>query len=284
MIQLSWADVILSSFGGLLISLSTSFHLLTKGRVTGFSVWYNTQIFDDPKLMISRLNYIGYGLSGFLVGLGTKLSNGCTSGHGVCGLPRFSIRSWVSVDQLLEILIGLLTGILFALGLGFGGMLRRSKINGFLSLQENWDPSLMFLLCFAVGGNMITFYFIQKKKKPLYSDRFYITTNKQIDLKLIMGSFIFGIGWGIGSLCPGPALALFSIFSIQISVVWICFLALGQLIVGFGDIYLKVIRQKIKIIGINDNVKKQQNQQFQANDIIAEDLIYQNTNNNEKTK
>jgi uncharacterized membrane protein YedE/YeeE len=47
--------------------------------------------------MIDRLSYVGYAISGFLVGIGTKMSNGCTSGHGVCGLPRFSKRSWVSV-------------------------------------------------------------------------------------------------------------------------------------------------------------------------------------------
>jgi uncharacterized membrane protein YedE/YeeE len=53
--------------------------------------------------MIDRLNFVGFGIAGFLVGMGTKLSNGCTSGHGVCGLPRFAPRSWFSVIIFLGI-------------------------------------------------------------------------------------------------------------------------------------------------------------------------------------
>ena len=51
--------------------------------------------------MVSGLSFVGFGLGGLLVGIGTKLGNGCTSGHGVCGLPRFSVRSWVSVPVFM---------------------------------------------------------------------------------------------------------------------------------------------------------------------------------------
>lgn len=121
--------------GGLLIAFATSFHLLMKGRVTGMSgllggvlgsdgskwkismlcsmvitscaFWMyfkfgtvnkgKTYIFSAPTFMVSGLDIIGFAMGGLLVGAGTKLANGCTSGHGVCGLANFSVRSWVAV-------------------------------------------------------------------------------------------------------------------------------------------------------------------------------------------
>lgn len=64
-------------------------------------VWDNTQIFDEPIIMVSNLDFVGFGIAGYLVGVGTKMSNGCTSGHGVCGLPRFASRSWAAVCSFL---------------------------------------------------------------------------------------------------------------------------------------------------------------------------------------
>lgn len=59
--------------------------------------------------MVGKLDIVGFGIAGFLTGVGTKMSNGCTSGHGVCGLPRFSIRSWVAVGTFLSVAFGLAT-------------------------------------------------------------------------------------------------------------------------------------------------------------------------------
>lgn len=75
-------------------------------------------------------------------------------------------------EEREEILIGFMTGVIFAIGLGFGGMFRRSKIIGFLALTSDWDPSLMFLLGSSVGVNMLTFnYIIHRVKKPLLADK-----------------------------------------------------------------------------------------------------------------
>jgi len=80
----------------------------------------------------------------------------------------------------------------------------------------------------AVGFNLITFqYIIKSKTKPLYSDKLELPTNTVIDIKLIIGAIMFGIGWGISNLCPGPAIALVSLFSIEISIIFLLFLALG---------------------------------------------------------
>jgi uncharacterized membrane protein YedE/YeeE len=145
MIESFW-DVFIPFLGGAFLSLSTSIHLLLKGRVTGMSgiyfgiisndsanlgwrvslvcammisgafAWFiqektfnNWTGFDNPITMVSDLSLIGFCIAGFLVGFGTKLSNGCTSGHGVCGLPRFSIRSWVAVPVFLLMGIGIAT-------------------------------------------------------------------------------------------------------------------------------------------------------------------------------
>jgi len=128
----------------------------------------------------------------------------------------------------LDIVIGFVTGVIFAIGLGFGGMFRRSKIIGFLALGNDWDPSLMFLLGFAVGLNMLTFYIIQNKiKKPLLAAKLQIPANKTVDFRLIFGSALFGLGWGLGGLCPGPGMSLLPIFSIEVSIVWLGCLAIG---------------------------------------------------------
>lgn len=81
-------------------------------------------------------------------------------------------------------------------------MARRSKVNGFLTLNKNWDPSLAFVLGGACLPNFFTFnYIIKKKKTPVFNNKLEVPVNKVIDWKLIVGSSIFGIGWGIGGLC-----------------------------------------------------------------------------------
>lgn len=107
-------------------------------------------------------------------------------------------------------MITFFVGAIFTLGLGFGGMLQRAKIVNFLTMSDNWDPQLLILFCSAVGFNVLSFhYIINKKKIPVFAEKMELPTNKNIDFKLIFGSVIFGIGWGLGGLCPGPALNLY---------------------------------------------------------------------------
>lgn len=132
-----------------------------------------------------------------------------------------------NIEKLMEIIISVLVGVIFGVGLAISGMLRRSKILGFLTLNKHWDPALMFVLGGAVCTNLITFYFILKGQKPVYGEKFNVPTNSNIDSNLIIGSTVFGIGWGLSGLCPGPALTLIPVFSIQITVIFLCALALG---------------------------------------------------------
>ncbi|MTF38584.1 DUF6691 family protein [Cyanobacterium aponinum] len=100
--------------------------------------------------------------------------------------------------------IALISGLLFGLGLSISQMVDRERVLGFLDVAGKWDATLMFVLGGAVGVTLITFRFILKFKHPLFEQKFYLPSRQDIDLKLILGAVIFGIGWGIGGYCPGP--------------------------------------------------------------------------------
>jgi uncharacterized membrane protein YedE/YeeE len=104
-----------------------------------------------------------------------------------------------------DLLISFLVGSIFASGLTFSGMLRRSKILAFLTLDKNWDYDLIFVMLSAVTLNIFTFYYIMKmRRKPVWGTGFDVPSADVIDKKLITGAGIFGAGWGLGGLCPGP--------------------------------------------------------------------------------
>lgn len=125
-----------------------------------------------------------------------------------------------------EYLISFILGSLFGLGLIISGMCRVSKILGFLIISDNWDPSLIFVMASAVGINLISFYFIMKNSSnPRYANKFSVPLNNKLDLQLIGGASIFGIGWGLSGLCPGPGMVNFFVFTNVIF--WILGLALG---------------------------------------------------------
>jgi len=253
----------------------------------------------DPDIPI--VSPLGFILGGFLVGFGTRLGNGCTSGHGICGLARLSIRSMVGVVSFMitgilfasvvpasnphirntpdametyapttttsvivtvivaivgiSALVGLtrkipssdstegqldeLTNnrqkilpsiggaILFAIGLFVSQMTVYSKIFGFLDVRliakGSWDPTLVIVMC---GGFIVSFVSYQwvnghniitnsyALQCPLSQKdtvgKFSVPTNKIIDGKLVLGEAIFGLGWGMAGLCPGPAMVLAS--------------------------------------------------------------------------
>lgn len=105
-------------------------------------------------------------------------------------------------------LIGLLTGLLFGFGLALAGMTQPEKVLGFLDVAGQWDPSLLFVLGGAVGVTVVSFRFILRRKTPLLDVRYYFSEKMAIDRSLIVGAALFGIGWGIGGYCPGPAVTL----------------------------------------------------------------------------
>lgn len=329
-------EIFLPFIGGLLIAIASSSNYILCGKITGFSgmfwslislqknqiLWKlifvcsfiltgslitilngieKSQLLDDlipdPKIQTRGLSFIGFCIAGFLVGFGTKMSNGCTSGHGVCGLPRFSKRSWVAVmtffstamavanvrhnhpfleestlympnvklphsDKIFaigsaslliivflysivfrnrvnikEIFVAGFSGSTFAFGLILSGMVKRDRILNFLIISENWDPSLAIVLATTVLFNMFSFNIVQPNKtKPMFTETFTLVTKTSIDAKLVIGAFIFGVGWGISGLCPGPAILNAQYFLPQIMIGFLGCMVLGNYVEHISEI------------------------------------------------
>lgn len=288
-----------TSIGAVLIQLATTNFYWQRGQTIGFSsaifqcfsklshnavqivtgmllssVFVNRFLpqFIPPPALSSSVPYLS--LVGFIVGLGTKLGQGCTSGHMIAGLSRLRLRSLVAtasfastamavvyftgagaslatstpnylpevnmslltenvvIQALLasstalvylvlpylskraqskhlttafEWVSGLLSGFLFGVGLHIAGMLNPAKTIGFLALPtpEYFDPSLALIMVFAVLPNIFVW---RRISKPLLTEKFNCATSTEIPLRMIFGSALFGIGWGLLGVCPGPGL------------------------------------------------------------------------------
>ncbi|TDX68766.1 hypothetical protein EDE05_14314 [Neorhizobium sp. R1-B] len=105
----------------------------------------------------------------------------------------------------------LLSGIVFGFGLSLSGMLNPVRVQGFLDVFGNWDPSLAFVLGGAVAVAFIGVQVMKKMRHPAFDDSFHVPTSRRIDGPLVTGSALFGLGWGIGGFCPGPAVASLSV-------------------------------------------------------------------------
>jgi uncharacterized membrane protein YedE/YeeE len=112
-------------------------------------------------------------------------------------------------------LSSLIVGFLFAIGLTVSGMTQPKKVMGFLDFFGAWDPSLLFVMLGAVIFHLITYRLIRKKTTPLLDKNWYVPTKKEITPALIIGSAIFGIGWGLGGFCPGPAMVSLASFELR---------------------------------------------------------------------
>ncbi|MBE9044025.1 YeeE/YedE family protein [Pleurocapsales cyanobacterium LEGE 10410] len=125
-------------------------------------------------------------------------------------------------------LIALLSGLLFGFGLSLSQMIDRDRVLGFLDVSGDWDPTLLFVLGGAVGVTVIAFRFVLRLPQPIFASKFYLPTRKDIDLPLILGAAIFGIGWGIAGYCPGPGITAL-VLGIPNPVLFIMAFILGSL-------------------------------------------------------
>ena len=287
--------------GGSLIGAAASWHMSSMGRVLGFSGIISGMINPDtPKkevgwrkglvggsLTTGALAYSTFpeyfgtfevapavgtiALGGALVGYGTQLGSGCTSGHGVCGLARFSKRSMAAVTSFLgagmitatavhhvdalqdllfikdykdhwfyqfdyfpgryvagavglglpahaiyqgrkrgdskettAVLASFLTGSIASSGLVLSQMVDPSKVNAFLDVLGDWDPSLALVMGGAMGVNATMWWGFQRKSTPLFDDKKHLPTATEVTPQLVVGSGLFGAGWGLIGFCPGP--------------------------------------------------------------------------------
>lgn len=99
-----------------------------------------------------------------------------------------------------------LIGVLFGLGLMISGMTNPQKILGFLDLAGLWDPSLIFVMVGAILVGLGGFYLASKRTEAFFGGALHIPKRRDITKPLIIGSVIFGVGWGVAGFCPGPAI------------------------------------------------------------------------------
>ncbi|MBZ5711807.1 DUF6691 family protein [Nannocystis pusilla] len=103
-------------------------------------------------------------------------------------------------------LVAFAAGLLFALGLGLAGMTDPDNVLAFLDLAGAWDPALMLVLAGACGLYMLGAPLVLRRGRPRWAARFALPTRRDIDGRLLVGAALFGVGWGLVGLCPGPAL------------------------------------------------------------------------------
>jgi uncharacterized membrane protein YedE/YeeE len=111
---------------------------------------------------------------------------------------------------------GLLAGLVFGIGLTLSQMLNPAKVLAFLDILGNWDPSLAFVMGGALLVTAIGYRLVWQREKPAFADRFQVPGNRTIDTRLAIGAIMFGIGWGLVGLCPGPAIAALTVGGLPI--------------------------------------------------------------------
>jgi hypothetical protein len=104
-------------------------------------------------------------------------------------------------------IIALLAGLLMGLGLAISGMINPAKILNFLDLAGEWDPTLVIVMASALLTTMIGYRLVFRRKTPLFAPNYSLPKRRDIDVRLIAGAALFGIGWGFAGFCPGPAIA-----------------------------------------------------------------------------
>ena len=125
-----------------------------------------------------------------------------------------------------EKIFSLLSGIIFGVGLVISGMTNPEKVIGFLSISHNWDASLIFVMGGAIIVTAPFFYLLKNKDKSLLEPDINLSQKKDLDIKLLIGSSLFGIGWGLVGLCPGPAVSSIALFE-PITLIFLIAMYLG---------------------------------------------------------
>ncbi|WP_146587236.1 YeeE/YedE family protein [Puniceibacterium confluentis] len=110
----------------------------------------------------------------------------------------------------MRMLFAFIAGSLFGIGLHLSGMTDTAKVQGFLDIFGNWDPTLAFVMGGAIVPMSLAWRLAQRRAEPLAGGRFPAPPTPRLDRRLVTGSVMFGMGWGLAGLCPGPAIAALS--------------------------------------------------------------------------
>jgi uncharacterized membrane protein YedE/YeeE len=117
--------------------------------------------------------------------------------------------------NMLMLFISLFCGLIFGLGLLISGMANPQKVLGFLDITGLWDPSLILVMAGAILAALLPFQWAKNQSRSLLGQTMQLPDKTQIDRPLIVGSLLFGIGWGLAGICPGPAIVLLGLKQIN---------------------------------------------------------------------
>lgn len=106
----------------------------------------------------------------------------------------------------MSLIFAIFIGLVFGIGILLSGMVDPAKVINFFDITGSWDPSLAFVMLGAVSVTALGYRLVWRLKAPLFDKQFHVPSARIIDRRLIIGSALFGIGWGIAGFCPGAAI------------------------------------------------------------------------------
>tara|TARA_B110001454_G_C12723340_1_gene436812 strand:+ start:26216 stop:26656 length:441 start_codon:yes stop_codon:yes gene_type:complete len=135
-------------------------------------------------------------------------------------------------------IISFVVGFIFAIGLAVSGMTQPSKIINFLNPWE-WDPSLLFVMIAALGVHMLAYPMVRRRTSPILDTKWHVPTRKDVTARLIIGSMLFGVGWGLGGFCPGPGVTSLASGDLR-AILFVGSMIAGMLLFKKTEPYLKL--------------------------------------------
>ena len=133
----------------------------------------------------------------------------------------------------MTILFQFIIGLIFGFGLLLSGMSDPAKVLNFLDFagigSGTWDPSLAFVMAGAIAVTFVGFEWVLRQPRPLFGEKFHLPTKQELDLRIVSGPAIFGVGWGLAGFCPGPALTALG-FGSRAAVIFVAAMIVGMLL------------------------------------------------------
>lgn len=127
--------------------------------------------------------------------------------------------------MIRQVGIALVAGLVFGAGLTVSGMVDPARVQGFLDLGGAWDPTLAFVMAGALAPMVVAWRLRRRMARPLASDRFHAPPTRPVTPALVAGGLLFGVGWGLSGLCPGPAVANLALAPIRVAPFLIAMIA-----------------------------------------------------------
>ena len=126
-------------------------------------------------------------------------------------------------------LLTLVSGLLFGLGVTISGMVNPMKVLNFMDITGAFDPTLLFVMVAGLAVTVVGYRLVLRRQTPIFADRFHLPEITAIDVRLLGGAALFGIGWGLSGFCPGPAIASL-VFGQMQSIAFVAAMAVGMVV------------------------------------------------------